>query len=171
VTGETVAAVNQCDITQPLPAYDTLLLDAMEAVSRKNFSTAILLSEASIENLARSCLEREFEKTPGVLEPGEIQSAKINKLLGELSQGLLGRSILQEDPQLYDNTLTLMKRRNERVQTGGLREKVDYSAIWAAMDAIQSAIRVIRWFGEPASYFSPLDCNGSLLCSKAYREL
>jgi len=94
----------------------------------------------------------------------------VTKLLNELSQRLLGNSIYQQDPELYNSILTLYKRKNELVRTGGLHEKVDYSAIWAAMDAIQCAIQIFKWFGEPAGYTSPLDCNGSLLCNTGCDE-
>jgi hypothetical protein len=171
VTGEMISKVSQCDLTEPPPAYDTQLLDAMEAVTRQKNTTAVLLSETSIETLVRLRLEKAYKKAPKALEPNEIQNAKINKLLNELSQQLLGKSIYQEDPQLYNSVLTLYKRKNELVQTGGLHEKVDYAAIWAAMDAIQCAIQVFKWFGEPSSYTSPLDCNGSLSCNSSIDEL
>jgi len=64
VTGATIDAVSHCDITVSTPTFDSLLLDAMEAVTRQNYTTAVLLSAASIENLARLKLEKVSQKKP-----------------------------------------------------------------------------------------------------------
>lgn len=156
-------------LAEPPPAYDTMLLDAMEATTRQDYRTAVLFSAMSVENLARLKLEIAAKKMPNVVELKELRKARMKQLLHELSLRLLGRSLYQDNQDLYDKALDIYRKRNALVHAGALHDKTDYSIAWLASDAIQCAIQVVEWFGELGGYANPLNKKtGAVVCNSGY---
>jgi len=164
-----IEVVSQSDLDEPPPAYDTLLLDAMEAAMRKDYRASVLFSAMSIENLARLKLEMASKKSPSLVTSNDLRNAKLNKLLNELSRDILGKSLCEEKKSLYDKALDIYKKRNAIMHAGALHDKTDYSIIWLASDAIQCAIQIVEWFGERNGYANPLDKKtGAIECNSGY---
>jgi hypothetical protein len=169
LTRDDVKVAGRCALTSPPPAYDTMLLDAMDAVLRQDYRTSVLLSAMSIENLARLKLEKAAKIIPSDITLKQLQNAKLNELLHKLPLQLLDKSLFQDNQNLYKKVLDIYRKRNTIIHAGAFHDKTDYSIIRLARDAIQSAIQVVEWFGELGGYSSPLNKEkGGIFCNEAY---
>jgi hypothetical protein len=109
------------------------------------------------------------KKMPNVIRLNELRNAKLNQLLHELSLRLLGKSLHQDNQDLYDKALEIYRKRNAIMHAGALNNKTDYSIVRLASDAIQCAIQVVEWFGELGGCTNPLDSKtGAIVCNSGH---
>lgn len=170
------------NITEPPPAFDGMLLEAMSSLMRRDYKTAILLAAVSMENLARHSLAKAYDNAIANTNQGTlrieftsneieqntacreelfdllVESRRFIELLNESSLILCGRSLLRDNKQLYDKARKIYDRRNRIVHKGIMEEAETnkIAGIYQAIDAVECAIALIDWFGELGGYISPL---------------
>jgi hypothetical protein len=169
LTKADINVVSSSSLTQTPPVYDTMLLDAIEAIIRQDYRTSVLLSAMAIENLARMKLDIEAKKMPNAVGFQEIRNAPFKKILHELPLRLLSKSLFQDNQNLYDQALGVYRRRNAIIHGGAHHDKTDYSIVSLAREAIQCAIQIVEWFGELGGYVNPLDKKaGTIFCNRSH---
>ena len=177
------------------PAFDIILLDAMEAATHEDYKTAVLFPAIAMENLARMKLDEALKSAFSqsslnqpltiVLHPDKdkdtnekrrhelrellINNARFRRLLHQSSLILLGKSICQNDKALYDRAIQVYDSRNKMAHQGIMPggEPTRYSGIKQAREAIQCAIQVVEWFEELGGYVNPLDPGKGIICHTA----
>lgn len=155
------------------PIFDTILLDAIQALWRGDNRKAILYAAIAVETLANSVLDDAYEK---LIQTGDStgrfrlvtltvegdktvtkdpvcealsQKTDFGLLIHERSLYLLGRSILTEDQPLYGKAKKLYYTRNKIVHWGEPSSEHDTFKInrTDAQKAVACAIDVFKWFG------------------------
>lgn len=181
-------------LKQP-PSFDTVLLDALNFLSLQDYQTAILFAAISMENLARFKIDEAFDKAfsiGNIMQPitihlypshndeiirkrREILKRRITKdmrfeeLLHESSLLLLNRSLKMEDLTLFKEVKEIYEGRNKIIHRG---EQLDsdqsrFSGIDKASLSIESAIQLVKWFGELGGYVNPLKKGAACICHVA----
>lgn len=164
------------------PIYNTLLLDAIEAVAEPDYRRAILYSAMTAEIVASTRLDEELGvlKTKGDstgrlrLMPVHLRGGRtevkdpvydalsrqrqFKHLLHVLPLYVFGRSLLVDDCRLYEQALKLHGTRNDIVHLGQPSENAKPRLTLdeaGALEAISCAMSVCEWFGENYHYPIP----------------
>jgi hypothetical protein len=158
ITREDLSTVSHCNLAEPPPSYDTMLLGAMQAVQQHNYGWAIVLSGVAIEHIARMQLVSAAQMRPGIIPPKTIHDARLGKLLHELRLKASLPSLHCEDPDLYNKALAIYHQRNNILHGNIILDDTDLAFFAVTREAIQCAIQIIKWLGIADSdmYASPL---------------
>lgn len=163
-----------------VPVYSELLLDAIEALALSDPKKSVLYAAIAVETMAATVLDEEYErlraKSSGnpkyrFLHQGYVRSAEmppdpvyealktsrrsqLRPLLHELPLYILGRSLLHEKKQLYDQMLALHGKRSEIAHTGEVESfkegwRANYGWIGATIRDVAS---VYDWYGVSGRY-------------------
>jgi hypothetical protein len=158
-----------------VPIYSEILLDAIEASFVSDIRKAILYSAIAVEVMASSRIEEMFERESTVqrgrlrvieIEQADGQRIRKDPIFAELRKGrqfklLLnhlplyvgGRSMLEENQELYSKLLLLHATRNSLVHNASVAEgeciPIDHEGMRRAIDAAMDAF---RWFGAAGRY-------------------
>ena len=191
-----IELVSGKSLVEPPPAYDGMLLDAIQALMNEDYRTAILFSAIAMENLARMKLLASFEVSfdENVLDralkiellPATdlqnnitrksrlanllIERSRFAELLDPISLILSGRSLLAENKDLYDEACKIYKDRNGIVHKGLTPDNglTRFAGIYEAIEAVNCAIQLVEWFGERGGYVNPYDKSiGHIKCHSA----
>jgi len=183
ITWQHVESADQLICNKNLPLYSTLLLDAISAIVFGDYRRAILYAAISVETMARVRQDEEYNlllqegDTPGMLrlvsckqrDGSHVTKDPIYEyfesklefkiLLHERSLYILKRSLLIEDESLYHHAMKLYKTRNKIVHQGDLPsgDETAYFPVnkTGALEAINCAISLFKWFGVAAEYILP----------------
>ncbi len=163
------------------PVYDSLLMDAMYALVRHDYRTAILYAAIAVEVLSgilcQSEHQRLFNAVPlseavrkvTIVRPGSevttmdpvyrylANSKSFSVLLSELPLYVFRRSMLEEDQHLYQKALRLYRTRNglaHRPGTDSDRDVFPFSHA-GATSALECAVEVFAWFRVEEKYSIP----------------
>ena len=173
---------------QPLnarpPSYDTLLLDAIDSLHQEDFPTAFLLAAISMDHLTSmqaelaftACLEKrnntnlsmtfpastppdQRKEREGILSDLLIHNRRFQDVLKKVLPALTGRSLYQENKDLYDDACKVYKIRNRIVHNElAFRDATPrFAGSDEAINAINTAVRLADWFGIPAHYAHAYD--------------
>lgn len=155
LTHEDLRLVSQCDLAKLPPTYDTMLLGAMQALQDANYGWAIVLSGVAIEHIARAKLLLETQRRPGVLDEHNLKYARLKDLLHSLRLRLSLRSLCCEAPTLYRTALDIYGKRSDILHGNLASDDQDWNTLRLSAKAVQCAIDIVEWFGEPSNYESP----------------
>jgi hypothetical protein len=151
-----------------------IMLDALDAHVSHDFRKAILYAAIALEAAANTVLDDAYERAKlqqppppnlrlvrfqvgqdqfEVKDPVHVAlGAKqtFAALLHERPLYILGRSLLEDDQQLYADALKLYKTRNKIAHTGRAPEDDQHFGFdpQGCREALQTAARVLGWFGE-----------------------
>ena len=95
----------------------------------------------------------------------------INDERSRTSSALLGRSLLQENKDLYDAANRVYQTRNRVVhkELTFSDNSPRFSGLDEAIEAIRCAAQLAAWFGVTADYAHPFDGVQGLVCTGAKR--
>ena len=184
-TAITVAAIEATGHLAPtfqVPVYDTLLLDAIEAAESQDYRRSILYAAVAVETMANVKLEEEHrrlmtdpskaarvrsvelatagseEKVPEDPVFEYLSSRRAFRLrLHQMAAYVLGRSMLTENPTLYQDALRLYATRNQIVHQGAVVEGPNVLTIDrdGMIRALKCAVKLFEWFGVTDKYTLP----------------
>jgi len=165
------------------PIFDIILLDAINARADGDYRKTILYSAMSVEIIAATKLDEAYDaiiqqgddradlRMISIPQAGGQTSVKdpvydylsnksdFAQLLHERPLYLLKRSLCVDNQQLYQTALKLYRSRNKIVHRGEPPggEQMSYFGINQpdALTAIECAIEIFKWFGEPDKYVAP----------------
>lgn len=169
-------------LDQPHVSND-LLLDAIQALTERDFRRSLLYSAIAMESYASEQMEKSYQAIlEGDTSPSPMRVVSIpiqegisqrkdpvysflaeNKrefrtLLHEMPLYLLGRSLMVDDQPLYQQAHRLYKTRNKIVHSGEIAESDVTEYGFSSPDAraaIQTALDVCTWFGWEERYYLP----------------
>lgn len=161
------------------PSHDTLLLDAIDALHQEDFATAFLLAAISMDHLVNmqaelafaACLQQQEGTNLSIIIPASTPRAereqreellsdllmnnrRFQDVLKKVLPALTGKSLPIEDKTLYDNACRVYQVRNSVVHKKlAFRDDTPRTAgVDEAILAINTAVRLVEWFGIPANY-------------------
>jgi hypothetical protein len=165
------------------PAFDTILLDAIDAFADQDYRRAILYSAMSVEIVAATKLDEAYEslilvanassdfRIISIPQAGERVAVKdpiyeyltsrtdFAQMLHERPLYILSKSLLVDNESLYQTARKLYRTRNKIVHRGEppAGEDATYFEMNQpdALAAIECAIEVFKWFGERGRYVIP----------------
>lgn len=142
------------------PVYSMVLLDAVHAFLDRDDRRTIIYAAMSIEIIAeKKIYEAGNPKKKGL--PGE---STIEKRLHRQALETLGRSLLQDNPSLYQMVEKLYRTRNKLVHVGSIPATDDFFQIDSieartmgkdALTALRCANDIFQWFGETDNFIPP----------------
>ena len=160
--------------------YEKLILDAIHAFKSKDYRKALLYSAISIETLAANKLENFYNcavqtnstslhlvslpKSGGqsvIKDPIYdllLRKSKFKEYLHEIPLYLMGKSLLIENQDLYNNAVKLYATRNKIAHHGESANNNQATFEMNADDALEAielTLDVFRWFGEKADFPLP----------------
>ncbi len=159
-TAITMKHVKQADsdmIHNYFPVHSMILLDAILAFIDRDDRRTIIYSAMSIEVIA----EKKLEKAGKPKRKGSSGRSTVERLLHNQSLEVLGRSLRQDNPSLYQMIEKLYRTRNKLVHEGRVLISDDFFQIDSieakvlgkeALFAIRCANEVFKWFGEEADF-------------------
>jgi hypothetical protein len=153
--------VSKQSLTEPPPQFDSMLLDAIEALTHEDYQTTVLFSAIAMENLIRI-------KSESIKDHNSFAT-----LLEKASLTIMGKSLSVDNKKLYDAACEIYKKRNQIVHRGSIpnKEHTRLSGIRDAITAVKVATQLVEWFGEVGGYRFPFDdANGPVLCYNAKYE-
>jgi hypothetical protein len=158
-----------------VPVYAEILLDAIQADLSGDHIKATLYAAIAVESMAKTCLREALlvaqEVAPAQfraeIDPRAVSSQQqidpvykalekrsnhdFRTLLHELPIYVLRKSLLREQPALYDKLTTLRKQRNALAH-GGETPREGPAAYALAKAALATAIDAFSWFGARGKY-------------------
>ena len=155
-TAITMKHVKQADsnlVNGYFPIHGMTLLDALLAFLDRDDRRAIIYAAISVELIA----EKKIYEAGNPKTKGPSQESTVKRLLHRQSLEVLGRSLLQDNPPLYQMIEKLYRTRNKLVHEGQVPasdELFQIESIEArvlgkdALFAIRYANEVFKWFGE-----------------------
>jgi hypothetical protein len=180
VTMEAVRQAGSLPTDFVAPIYDSLLMDAMAALIRHDYRTAILYAAIAVETLSGTLCEAEHQRLFTAVPRSEtvrsissvrsggiyamvdpiyrhlVKSNNFSVLLSELPLYVFRRSLLNEDQVLYQRALRLYRTRNSVAHRGqAAGDDVFPVTPEGAISALECAVDVFRWFRVSAVYFIP----------------
>jgi len=161
LTCEDLKLVSRRDLAKLPPTYDTMLLGAMQALQSANYGWATVLSGVAIEHVARQRIRPEAKKQLGAQSESKLRNARIKDLLHKLRVDLSLSSLHYENPMLYQQALEVHGQRSDILHGNVTSDDRDWTTFRLSARAVQCAIDVFRWFGEPGRYESPVSRNGA----------
>jgi hypothetical protein len=176
VDWSSLAKIDQAILEFSPEIFDTILLDAIQALWRGDNRKAILYAAIAVETLANSVLDDAYQEllqsgdrsgrfrlVTLAVEAGQTvvkdpvydslsQKTDFRLLIHERSLYLLGRSILTENQPLYIKAKKLYHTRNKIVHWGEPSSEHDTFRINRndAQEAVVCAVDVFKWFGFPS---------------------
>jgi hypothetical protein len=197
IRGEHIVRAGRQSLKIPPPSYDTLLLNAIDSLSQEDYPTAFLLAAISMDHLSRmkatsafaasvadtskpnlaidfpsdAPFEKREEREKVLFELLVNERRSFKDFLHRVPLALTGRSLLQENKELYDAANRVYQTRN-RVVHKELTFNDDsprFSGCDEAIEAIGCAVRLADWFGVTAHYAHPFDGAPLAVCSLAKR--
>lgn len=162
-----------------IPIHCDVLLDALAAHRNQDFRTAILYAAISAESYASTsvaeamkkvCTERDSSRHRLVDVPQAgsktvlkdpvyellCRSDKFHSIIHERSLYVLGRSLMIEQPETYRRARMLYSTRNKLAHTGESNDsKTIEISEEGSGDALDTAIAVLRWYGDKSNYVVP----------------
>ncbi len=171
---EISSSVASC-LSLAVPVYAEVLLDAIQADLSGDHTKATLYAAIAVESMAKTCLREALLLAQEIAPPqfrteidpravsGQQQIDPVYKalekrsnydfrtLLHELPIYVLRKSLLREQPALYEKLTTLRKQRNEFAH-GGDAPREGPAAYALAKTALGTAIDAFRWFGADGKY-------------------
>lgn len=140
-----------------LPLYQTVLLDAVLAFWDRDDRRAILYAAMAIEIL----VERKLKEANKPRGKGPRKESTIEKLLHRQAKKIHGKSLKDENPELYHLAEKLYRTRNKIVHEGNIPTTDEYFQI----DSLEARITgnqicpalictcdIFAWFGEQDDY-------------------
>jgi hypothetical protein len=160
------------------PIHEELLLDALEAQIEDDHRKAILYAAVAMESAASLSLQKEYQRvcrseatngsyrvtstqvtatTTTVADPiydALAETKGFRHLLHECPLYLRKRSLLLDDPSLYQKAFALYSARNNLAHGNAPSKTTEYSTpnSEGAVRALDVAIQVIRWLGFDGDY-------------------
>ena len=169
-------------LTKKIQVYEELLLDAIHAFKDKDYRRTLLYAAISIETIAATKLDETYKE---IVQKGDnkialrivsfvprggtkvikdpvykflFNKSRFAERLHEVPLYLMGRSILLENEPLYQKAIKLYKTRNDIAHLGEsmVGEQSQYETNEKdALEAIECAIEIFKWFGERANFPLP----------------
>ena len=191
IRSEHILRAGRQPLSEPPPSYDTLLLDAIDCLSHEDYPTAFLLASISMDHLARmqaaiafaASIAGECDRSLAIDFPSGKRDERKKVLFEMLIDDrrsfkdflhrvplvLMGRSLLQDDKDLYDTANRVYQTRNRVVHKELIfgDDSPRFSGCDEALEAIGCAVRLAHWFGVMGHYAHPFDGFPGTICHSA----
>lgn len=155
-TAVTMNHVKQADsniLNHYFPVHGMILLDALLAFLDRDDRRTIIYATMAIELIS----EKKLEGAGKPKRKGRQGESTVERLLHRQSLEVLGRSLLQDNPSLYQMIEKLYRTRNKLVHEGHVppageffqMDSIEAKVVGKeALFAIRYANEAFRWFGE-----------------------
>lgn len=178
-TAVTAAHIGEADGMPTHRTHHTLFLDAIQAFREKDYRRTLLYCAIAIETMANEKLDEEYQRVlKGTDERFRVNGLKqaggavvlkdpvfaflkekgaFSQLLHEQPLYLMGRSLLLDNPELYDTAVLVYRTRNRIAHKGVVAndEAVLSMSAQDSLKAINSVMEIFEWFREDSHYPSP----------------
>jgi hypothetical protein len=160
------------------------MLDALLAAIDQDFRKALLYGAIAVESLASTRLAEEYARVlagadqrfrvidirtaKGIVRKDPIYESlgkdKFSRMLHERPLYLLGRSLSVEDEPTFTKAQKLYTTRNKLGHVGEVPAGADTFEVSedGVRAGLQTAIKVLKWFGDTGPYFAGLNFVGAV---------
>jgi hypothetical protein len=194
IRGEHILRAGREPLKTPPPSYDTLLLNSIDSLLQEDYPTAFLLASISMDHLSRmqaaiafaasvsndskrqlmidfpsDAVTDQREERKKVLFDLIVNERRFKDFLHRVPLALTGRSLLQDNKDLYDAAIGVYQIRNQVVHKE-LTFSDDSPRFYGCDEdirAIRCAVQLVGWFGLAADYAHPFDGVQMTMCYSA----